>query len=149
MVWGCICAEGTVDIVWMHENINSNLYEEEILEKRVKLFAYLEKDGIFQQDNARPHTAQKIKDWFQKEKIELLEWPAQSPDLSPIENIWAWIKHNVWEKQKNIKTQEDLWEFVQNIWWSENLKKICQNADNSMPDRINEVILQKGGPTSY
>jgi hypothetical protein len=46
----------------LHKNLDSDLYLTEILEKEVSTFQYLESQGIFQQDNARPHTTQKIRD---------------------------------------------------------------------------------------
>lgn len=50
---------------------------------------------IFQQDNAPYHTGDAITEWMSKTRIPRLTWPAQSPDLSPIENIWAIIKNEL------------------------------------------------------
>ena len=44
-----------------------------------------ENDIIFQQDNDLKHTSRRVQKWFEEQKIKLLDWPAQSPDLSPIE----------------------------------------------------------------
>ncbi|GFV29966.1 transposable element Tcb1 transposase [Trichonephila clavipes] len=53
------------------------------------------KDGlttaIFQQDKARPHVARIVQKFFVNHQIELLPWPARSPDLSPIENMWSMV----------------------------------------------------------
>ena len=46
-------------------------------------------DFIFQQDNAPAHSSKLIKKFFEENKIKLLPWPAQSPDLNPFENFWA------------------------------------------------------------
>ena len=87
--------------------------------------------------------------WFENKEIEVISWPPQSPDLSPIENIWAFIKHKVWENHKLISTKNGLWDFLQQLWWSIELKEICKNCFESLPLRIEEVIDQKGGATSY
>ena len=42
---------------------------------------------LFQQDNPRPHTAKLTQTWLKSKRVLILEWPAASPDLSPIENI--------------------------------------------------------------
>uniref|UniRef100_A0A8C2J7U8 Tc1-like transposase DDE domain-containing protein n=1 Tax=Cyprinus carpio TaxID=7962 RepID=A0A8C2J7U8_CYPCA len=48
-------------------------------------------DWVFQQDNAALHNALLTKDFFQENNVALLDHPACSPDLNPIENIWGWM----------------------------------------------------------
>lgn len=50
---------------------------------------------VFQQDNAPGHTSKKSKMLLSKKDFEVLDWPANSPDLSPIENAWAHLKYKI------------------------------------------------------
>ena len=78
----------------------------------------------------------------------MLQWPAQSPDLNPIENLWAAVeveirKHNpqpssVGELEKVVK---DIWEAIP--------KKVYRDLVRSMPNRIQAVIAANGGHTKY
>ena len=49
----------------------------------------------FMQDGASIHTAKVVKKWFADNNIEVLDWPPQSPDLNPIENMWSFMKKNL------------------------------------------------------
>src|SRR4029434_2428716 len=50
---------------------------------------------IFQQNNAKPHSAHISNAWLRKKSVRVLDWPACSPDLSPIENVWRILKHEM------------------------------------------------------
>jgi transposase len=57
-------------------------------------------DGWFQ-DNTRPHKAKDVAAFREENGLHTLSWPAQSPNLNPIENLWVEVKHNL---QKNLPT---------------------------------------------
>ncbi|GFX20716.1 transposable element Tcb1 transposase [Trichonephila clavipes] len=89
--------------------------------------------AIFQQDNARPHTARLSQDCLHT--VTTLHWPARSPDLSPIEHIWDHLGRRV----GHPTSLNELEERLQQIW-NEMSQDIIQNLYASMPDRIASCI---------
>ncbi len=62
---------------------------------------------VFQHDNDPKHTAKATKEWLKKKHIRVLEWPNQSPDLNPIENLWREVKVRVAKRQpRNLNDLE-------------------------------------------
>ncbi len=89
MVWGCVSALGKGNLHFCDGTINAEKYieilEHNMLPSRRHLFQG--RPCIFQQDNAKPHSAHITKFWLRRKRVRVLDWPACSPDLSPIENV--------------------------------------------------------------
>ncbi len=116
MVWGYISSLGNFKIFRINGKINSikyiKLLEDQFMDNAINDGLCLG-DIIFQQDNASCHVSKMTKKWFSEQNINVLEWPPQSPDMNPIENVWNYLDSQVRKRQPEIKTQDDLWRILQ------------------------------------
>ncbi len=101
---------------------------------------------VFQQDNDPKHTSNHAKQFFGGKNIALLPWPSQSPDLNPIEHVWAYIEQKM--GGRIFKNKNLLKDAIIEIW-KEIPKNIIQNIVRSMKKLFFAVIKAKGGHTKY
>ncbi|GFV58414.1 transposable element Tcb1 transposase [Trichonephila clavipes] len=69
--------------------------------------------AIFQQDNERTHVTSIVQRFFANHQIELLSWPARSPDPSPIENMWSMVTKGLTQITPSAAISDQLWQRVE------------------------------------
>ncbi len=107
---------------------------------------YGDADFIFKQDLAPTHTAKGTKNWFNDNDVTVLDWPANSPDLNPIENLWSIVKRKMRDTRPN--NADDL-KAAMKATWAYITPEQRHRLIASIPRRIDAVIHAKGGPTKY
>ncbi|KAJ1299550.1 hypothetical protein OPQ81_007344 [Rhizoctonia solani] len=151
MIWACMGWEGPGFMCKIDGSLTKELYVEMLEDEFKQTLEYYGLDMekvIFMQDNASSHKAHIVQDWFQENGLEVFEWPANSPDLNPIETLWDQIKRELYSYETPASGMLELWERVQEIWDKVSAQK-CQDLIESMARRIQACIKAKGGPTKY
>ncbi|CAJ0946350.1 unnamed protein product [Ranitomeya imitator] len=135
-------------LIRVHERMNGAMYRE-ILSANLLPSARalkMKRGWVFQHDNDPKHTARATKEWLRKKHFKVLEWPSQSPDLNPIENLWRELKVRVAKrKAKNITALEEICMEE----WANIPTTVCGNLVKTYRKRLTSVIANKGYITKY
>lgn len=171
MVWACFTGEKVGPLIVCNSgNINADRYIE-ILENGVITFieelltpadgsdsiAVATPDSIlFMHDNAPCHTAKKVEKFLKQRRVPTMKWPAQSPDLNPIENLWVMFKdafharliHEGIKPSTRPEVMRRCEELLKEVWRDQGMTLIMKLI-NSMRARCEAVIAAKGWHTKY
>lgn len=147
IVWGCFSWYGVGPLFRINGIMNAEMYKH-ILKDVMLPYARSDMPLIwkFMHDNDPKHTAKIIKKFIEKEKISILEWPPQSPDLNPIENLWNTIDKRI--DRSKATNLDNFWEEIQKAWYSISEAE-CRCLVSSMGRRCEAVLKNKGFPTKY
>ncbi|CAJ0935400.1 unnamed protein product [Ranitomeya imitator] len=100
----------------------------------------MKRGWVFQHDNDPKHTARATKEWLRKKHFKVLEWPSQSPDLNPIENLWRELKVRVAKrKAKNITALEEICMEE----WANIPTTVCGNLVKTYRKQIKSGVMTK------
>ncbi|UYV80525.1 hypothetical protein LAZ67_19000466 [Cordylochernes scorpioides] len=140
MVWGAIAYDSRLPLLRIQGTMTAQRYVDDVL--RPVTLPYLQgvPNALYQQDNARPHTARISQQALQD--VQMLPWPPYSPDLSPIEHVWDIIGRRL-HALPQPRSEDELWQMVEREW-----RAIPQDAIrtliDSLPRRVAACIAVRG-----
>lgn len=146
-IWGCFSSNGFGRIVLFKENLNAEklitIYKNGLLASYPEIS---EGKYILLEDNDPKHMSKLAKSYRKKKKIARIDFPPNSPDLNPIENVWSIMKKRIGKFHPSSERQLEL--IIRKIW--NNLpQQMAQNLSNSMMTRLNLVIAAHGDVINY
>ena len=157
MVWGGISAKGATPLVileWQGTGLTAVDYQKQVLGV-VKKFCDQEgaSSMLFMQDNAPVHSAASTTRSMTARKIKTfpeggMKWPANSPDLNPIENVWAWMKQELCRLDSYPTIRETMVHELK-IIWKRLTPEFCQRYTNGNQKRLKKVVEAKGATLKY
>ncbi len=144
MIRAAMSSAGVGPLCFLKSTVNPAIYQE-ILEHFMFPSAdklYGDADFIFHQDLAPAHTAKGAKSWFKDHGVTVLDWPANSPDLNPIENIWGIVKRKMRDtRPNNADDQSNLgFHYTWAVPQADCLHATPHRCSNSCEKRPNQVL---------
>ncbi len=124
--------------------MNANMYCDILKRSMIPSLRRLGHRAVFQHDNNPKHTSKMTTALLKKIRVKVMDWPSMSPDLNPVEHLWAILKQKVVERKvSNIHQLRDV---VMEEWKSTSVAT-CEALVNFMPKRVKAVLENNGGHT--
>ena len=148
MVWGAFNHRFKSPLVVCQGNITARSYINQIL-RPVAVPLLQQRPGmVLQQDNARPHVAVMTRNFLHGNNINVLPWPACSPDCNPIEHAWDYIGRRLRQRQPQPVNVQQL-TIALHQEWAQIPRYMPRNWCGSMRRRLAAVRASRGGHTRY
>lgn len=149
MIWGAISYVGTLELTRVKGNMDSTGYCR-VLERALLAPAAdaLGENWTLMHDGASVHRSEHTRMWLENRDIEVLDWPAKSPDINIIENVWGMMARAVYKDGKQYADLRELAEAVTDAWLAID-EEVIRNLYYSIPRRLVSVIAKKGCMTKY
>jgi hypothetical protein len=152
MFWGCFSWVGLGPLVPLEGRVTGITHRDVLANYAIPTVKFhakkVKKRFFFQEDNAPVHTARVARSFLTSSNVEVLSWPAQSPDINPIENIWSYIEVKIRQRDSQPSSVRQLEQWVKEEWDAVPVE-YYRNLIKSMPRRVQAVLAANGGPTKY
>jgi transposase len=148
MFWGSMTWHAYGPIIELEGSQNQDTYITLLNDIVLPEFEASEVELVFQQDNAPCHKARRVMEFMEDKGLSTIEWPAQSPDLSPIEVLWNVLKMKLKARDPRPRTRPSIIVAIKEIWLEldDNIRK---NLCMGFRDRMRECIKNKGHLTRF
>jgi hypothetical protein len=148
-IWACFSRLDIGDIHVFTEDLDApgmkSILQQHLIQSSQRLFP-VNTAWWFLQDNDPKHSSRLVQDWLFSHGVQLIDFPPYSPDLNPMENLWANLKRRV--EEHNPRNIQELTQHIHNEWSRTNRSYLCKLSD-SMPQRCRAVIVNQGHRTKY
>ena len=152
MVWGAINHNFKSSLVILRDTLTARRYIDQVLCPEllplIRRHQTVNNPLTFQQDNARAHTARITMDFLNTNGVNIMEFPARSPDLNPIEHVWDELGRRLKGRQRQPRSVPELAQALQEEWNNipmRRIRAVCQ----SMRSRLRACENANGGHTRY
>ncbi|UYV73402.1 hypothetical protein LAZ67_10003056 [Cordylochernes scorpioides] len=135
MVWGAIAYDSRSPLLRIQGTMTAQRYVDDVL--RPVTLPYLQgvPNALYQQDNARPHTARISQQALQD--VQMLPWPPYSPDISPNEHVWDIIGRRL-HALPQPRSEDELWQMIEREW-----RAIPQDAIRTLIDSLPRRVVDR------
>lgn len=151
MIWGAFTGYEKCSIVIMPSDRRTSAdFVDVVYEGRLSGFFYMHDDPqslFLMEDGAPVHRSKLPQQWREAHKIKKITWPANSPDLNPIENVWMILKDFV-QKETRPNNKDELIKSIERAWEAISMETL-EILLASMPHRMKAVINAGGGSTRW
>lgn len=149
-VWGCFSNRGFGCLELFTQNLDSKkmvkIYQRGLLKSVNKMYNSKDENWVLQEDNDPKHRSRICTTWKEENGITTLDWPSQSPDANPIENVWGIMKTQL--AGKPVHNLKQLARNIRQIWRSLPVE-YAERLVESMPRRCKAIIDNNGDYTTY
>ena len=131
-------------LVFVDGRMNSNIYQKILKDNLLPFLQRFHRlPWIFQQDNATNHVSRSTRSWFRGNNVNVMEWPAKSPNLNIMENVWGIRSREVYADCRQFNTVEELREAILCAWSNLTVEQL-KSLYESLPKRMIQLLKRHG-----